>query len=49
MTFRYPSFEEMRALEHAAHRARAREVRRLLSAAFAFIRPKLERPRFAHS
>jgi hypothetical protein len=50
MTFRYPSFEEMRALERAAHRARAQEVRRVLSAVVDWFkaRPRVERPRFAH-
>ncbi len=45
----YPSFDEVRALENAARRARAKEMRRLLSSAIAFIRHKLERPGFAHS
>ena len=30
MAFRYPTFDEMRALELAARRARARELRRLI-------------------
>lgn len=30
MKFRYPSFDEMRALEFTARRARAREMRRLI-------------------
>jgi hypothetical protein len=31
--FRYPTFDEMRALEHAARRARYQELARLLRAA----------------
>lgn len=41
MTFRYPSFEEMRALENAARSARAKEMRRLLGSAVAFVRHTL--------
>jgi hypothetical protein len=35
MKFRYPTFDEMRALEFAARRAREREIRRLIGAAAA--------------
>jgi len=45
MTFRYPSFDEVRALENAARRARAKEMRRALSAIVDWFK---SRPRFAH-
>ena len=50
MTFRYPSFEEVRALENAARRARAKEMRRMLTVVVNRFKPwrRVERPRFAH-
>ena len=36
--FRYPSIEEIRAIELAAKRARAREIRRLFAAAAAALK-----------
>jgi hypothetical protein len=41
--YRYPTVEELRALEVAAHRARAREVARLLRAGAAGLKAFVER------
>ena len=41
--YRYPSAEELRALELAAHRARSREILRLIRAGAAGLKALLER------
>jgi hypothetical protein len=41
MTFRYPTVEEVRALEFAARRARNRELARLARSAVAYLRQRL--------
>jgi hypothetical protein len=36
--YRYPTIEEVRAIENAARRARREEIRRLIGAGIAFVR-----------
>jgi hypothetical protein len=45
-TYRYPTVEEIRALENAARRARSDEIRRLVGAGVALVR-RLVRARWS--